>query len=88
MLRRQLMLKYKLYVQDAGKETRRDENASGTFVDYLESQLQNQGWEASTPNSVFEAVESERHLLQNQESLLSHEAQRREYQHQQEVARH
>ena len=39
MLRRHLLLKDDLYVQEAGEEIRRNENASGTLVNYLESQL-------------------------------------------------
>ena len=41
--------------------------------------------ESSTPNSVNEAIESEGHRLQNQESFLSHEARRQDHRHQQKV---
>ena len=76
--------KRQLYVQEAGDEVRRCENASGTMVNHLESQLQTQSVEPRTQNTFHEAVESERHRLQNQEPFLSDEARRREYLHQQE----
>ena len=69
-----------LCAQDAGEEIRRHDNASGTLVNYLKSQLKAQSLESSTQSSVSEAIESERHRLQNQESFLSHEAQKRECQ--------
>ena len=76
-----------LYIQEAGEEIRRHEDASGTFVNCFQSQLQNQSLESSTPNSFGEAIESEWHRLQNEESILSHEARRRQCQHQQKNVR-
>ena len=52
-------------------------------VNYFESQLQNHSLESS--GSVHEPNESKRHRSQHQESFLSREARRREYQHQQKV---
>ena len=62
-----------------------DENASGTLVNYLERQLRNHSLESSAQNSVDEAIESERHRLQNPESSLAFEARQWEQKHQQEV---
>ena len=77
------MLK-QLVIQAAGEEIRRHEHASGNWVNFFESRLQNQFWESATPNSVYRAVDYERLRWQNQESFLSREARRREHEHQQE----
>ena len=67
-----------LYFQEAGEEPRRNEDGSGSLVNYLESRSQNQSLESS-------AIESERHRLPNQEPFLSRDAPRREYSRQQQV---
>ena len=66
----------------AGEEIRRHEIASGHVVNYFESQVQNRSLESSTHTNVYEAIQCERHRLQNQESFLAHEARKLEYQHQ------
>ena len=72
-----------LYVQEAGKEIRRYEHASGTLIKYTICRIR--VWSLSRQNSARKAIESDRHRLQNQESFLSHKAQRCECRHQQEV---
>ena len=75
-----------LYIQEAGEEIRTHEGASSTLVKDLESRLQNQFFVVfKLKISVYEAIEHERYRLQNQESSLSHEARKQEYQHQQKV---
>ena len=64
------MLKDNSTLKEAGEEIRRHENASGTWVNYLENHLQTQRLESSNKSSAFEAIDSERHQLQNQESIV------------------
>ena len=48
-----------LYIQEAGEELRRKEDAHGRLVNFLEDQLQNRCLESSSQNSAYEAIEHE-----------------------------
>ena len=68
-----------LFIQEAGAEVPRKEDAHGRLVIYLEDRLQSQYLESSSQNSACEVTEYERQWLPTHESDPSQEVLRRDF---------